>query len=881
MPSFCDAKGWGIDDEGYMTPCLKQTILELLPPLFLFMFGCIRVNRLWHLGRNFQLLPLTNENRRSNPLFRGKCYATMCLCAMPLIYMFIDMANDNRDKISFARVLSAFAQTGSYVYSLTVLGAESRFAQAHNWVLIFWWVGAWAVNSTIFVMHENSFIRTGADDEEDVIVEYNIVGMVQFILGLALAALGIYGQEARDFDFDMLSEYSDESEYSSGGDLRQMTLLDRLFVFGTFWTYENHSLDDDGDVVLHPTWDNFDRYAKVPTRRLSLDRKPHTFKETKLWELWQKMSGKDEAASPRVQGSGSMQGMELQGKHIFDDFYDDNASTTSESSHGSVGVEAKYIPSLEECIVQVPGWSFPQEGGDSSTGTDSESDDEDAAPLDVEYDVQFLLPVGPAKSWPPLRLPAEISGIEEVQIENETRYKWTMSRRAGEFYRLDAALKRRFPGEYDRLPKLQRGMHSTGASLEERAQVLAVYLQCIVASPEMHCPELVKFCYPKFDAVQSGVSLGVGAGVVVGEEALERPGSTTTLDTISMMPLSRMADRFEYLNTTTPMGGEKESSCMVSDDDSSDDENSGLRDSQLCVDLASEIAVYPPSSNGQQEVSSPDLQDVDQFGLEVSSGPRCQPLSALNRVVNPVHLAGRLPRDKFQMFPYRLCSFPCCIEGSDLAHLMIETKEAKDKDEVKKLVGLMLDNRMMVNVLGVQNGVTVQTSNVFRHAPQETWLYANVRLVKNLAELKPVLLHNCFACIRDWQEGYENGSNRANFVVFKIEVNTDNDSFDVLRRYSDFRALDKILQEHWPSNKGDMPPFPTNTGGLLQDRFDPRFLRERKDALDLYLRDVLMMAYAQQTAIAPHVTSFLDPESYNVWKTSKLRDPATLYFDEM
>jgi hypothetical protein len=94
----------------------------------------------------------------------------------------------------------------------------------------------------------------------------------------------------------------------------------------------------------------------------------------------------------------------------------------------------------------------------------------------------------------------------------------------------------------------------------------------------------------------------------------------------------------------------------------------------------------------------------------------------------------------------------------------------------------MLDNRMLVNVLGVQDGITVQISNTFRHAIGETWLYANVRLVKNLAELKPVLLHNCFACIRDWQEGYENGSHRANFVVFKIEINTDNDTWDVLRR---------------------------------------------------------------------------------------------------
>jgi hypothetical protein len=29
--------------------------------------------------------------------------------------------------------------------------------------------------------------------------------MIQFLLGLSLAGLGIYGQEARDFDFDMVS----------------------------------------------------------------------------------------------------------------------------------------------------------------------------------------------------------------------------------------------------------------------------------------------------------------------------------------------------------------------------------------------------------------------------------------------------------------------------------------------------------------------------------------------------------------------------------------------------------------------------------------------------------------------------------------------------
>jgi hypothetical protein len=315
---------------------------------------------------------------------------------MPLTFIIIDMANDHKDKISFARVFASTAQTASYLYSLSVLGAESRFAQAHNWVLIFWWVGSWAVNSTIFVMHENSFIRTG-DDDEEIIVEFNIVGMLQFLLGLGLAGLGIYGQEARDFDFDMLSEYSDESDFSTGGELHPMTLLDRLFVYGTFWTYEHH-LDDDGDLVLTPSWDNFDKYAKVPPRHLSQDRKPKTYKETKLWELYREMSGRDEEQSSRFVGSGSMEGMEMQGSHVFDHFRDDISSVVSDGSG-----DGTYIPSFAECIVQVPGWIFPQEGGDTTTGTDSETDDDDsdtnATPLDVEYDVQFLLPASTAKVY--------------------------------------------------------------------------------------------------------------------------------------------------------------------------------------------------------------------------------------------------------------------------------------------------------------------------------------------------------------------------------------------------------------------------------------------------------------------------------------------------
>ncbi len=168
-----------------------------------------------------------------------------------------------------------------------------------------------------------------------------------------------------------------------------------------------------------------------------------------------------------------------------------------------------------------------------------------------------------------MRLPFEISGIQEVEVDSALRYTWTMSRRAGDFYRLDAALKRRFPGEYDRLPKLRRGMHSTGATLEERAQVLAVYLQCIVASSEMHCPELVKFCYPKIDYG----SPGLGANIAVGEEAFDtdmqqRVGRATTLDRINLLPLSRVADRFEFLESMAdgPMTATS-SSCMESDDD--------------------------------------------------------------------------------------------------------------------------------------------------------------------------------------------------------------------------------------------------------------------------------------------------------------------------
>jgi hypothetical protein len=81
-------------------------------------------------------------------------------------------------------------------------------------------------------------------------------------------------------------------------------------------------MDDDGDVVLTPSWDNFDQYSKVPpARRMSQDRPPKTFKETKIWELYRKMrgggGGEDAYATTRSHGTGSAMGMELQGKKRF------------------------------------------------------------------------------------------------------------------------------------------------------------------------------------------------------------------------------------------------------------------------------------------------------------------------------------------------------------------------------------------------------------------------------------------------------------------------------------------------------------------------------------------------------------------------------------
>jgi hypothetical protein len=180
---------------------------------------------------------------------------------------------------------------------------------------------------------------------------------------------------------------------------------------------------------------------------------------------------------------------------------DDGAAQFSEDAFGHDGQRS--IPSFERCTVSMPGWRYPDAAENSSaqesrtsmnSGSSGSDDDDDGSFVHVLYETEFFLPTMYAlreNTWNALH--GVCPGVEEV----DGLYKWSMWKGTGDFYNLDAAIRRRFPTECDRLPKLRRGMVSTGASLEEMAEVLKVYLQCIVATRPLHCEELVDFCYPQ------------------------------------------------------------------------------------------------------------------------------------------------------------------------------------------------------------------------------------------------------------------------------------------------------------------------------------------------------------------------------------------------
>ena len=110
-------------------------------------------------------------------------------------------------------------------------------------------------------------------------------------------------------------------------------------------------------------------------------------------------------------------------------------------------------------------------------------------------------------------------------------------------------------------------------------------------------------------------------------------------------------------------------------------------------------------------------------------------------------------------------------------------------------------------------------------------------------------------------------SSQPSFVQYTIEVATGavdadgngREKWETAKRYRDFCELHKQLRRLCPG--GGLPTLPKKqkASKLAANYWDEQFLRERRDALDCYIRAVTFAALARPSLLGATVASFLDP----------------------
>jgi hypothetical protein len=92
-------------------------------------------------------------------------------------------------------------------------------------------------------------------------------------------------------------------------------------------------------------------------------------------------------------------------------------------------------------------------------------------------------------------------------------------------------------------------------------------------------------------------------------------------------------------------------------------------------------------------------------------------------------------------------------------------------------------------------------------------------------------------------------------------------SWAVERRFTDFYYLDKELRDTFPNIK--IPPLPPKRYILSSN--DPRFVDERKEQLEIYLKALVTISHVWSTN---HLVLFLDDESGSmmfIWNFERMR----------
>ncbi|XP_022781065.1 uncharacterized protein LOC111322254 [Stylophora pistillata] len=116
---------------------------------------------------------------------------------------------------------------------------------------------------------------------------------------------------------------------------------------------------------------------------------------------------------------------------------------------------------------------------------------------------------------------------------------------------------------------------------------------------------------------------------------------------------------------------------------------------------------------------------------------------------------------------------------------------------------------------------TPRRSPRFRMNEEEEEESGNERNPSNMGMTAPII-------------GYEIVDNRQKFTVYKIEVKSQNKSWFVFRRYTDFTRLNDRLRDAFPEFQIRLPGK-----RWFKDNFDPEFIEERARGLQFFINNIM------------------------------------------
>ena len=107
------------------------------------------------------------------------------------------------------------------------------------------------------------------------------------------------------------------------------------------------------------------------------------------------------------------------------------------------------------------------------------------------------------------------------------------------------------------------------------------------------------------------------------------------------------------------------------------------------------------------------------------------------------------------------------------------------------------------------------------------------------------------AFIKGWKKLHSDSDSKPGYTVYLVEVNNNGRCQTITRRYSEFDELYKHLRKIAPPS--ELPEFP---GKHLLNR-SSRLIEQRRLALDLYVRGVLLYYGCDLYSLPSKVVTFL------------------------